>query len=241
MRRSTVLYSGRRRTYSQKILSTFSNVYALYPLNETGGTTTALEIVNGYNGTLNGPTLGAIAGPGASMGNAAFYDGLVDYCQLPAASLDGPFDPGAGTLMIWAKVFNAGVWTDAAQRVLVNFGASGSNRILIYKSTANNDLQWLFNAGGTAVTRTAVLSSVNWFCVGITWNKTANRIRAYLNGLQQGADLAYAGTWSGALANGESQICARNNITCWYGYPSFLMLSSAEATAAQMLAAATAA
>lgn len=227
--------------YSQKILSTFSNVYALYPLNETGVTTTALEIVNGYNGTLNGPTLGAIAGPGPSMGNAAFYDGLVDYCQLPEASLDGPFDPNLGTMMIWMKVANAGVWTDGTFRRVIVFGADSNNRIILQKSTPPNTLLFHFVAGGVASSINVTISLTSWICLGITWNKASNRIRPYINGVQQGADLAYAGTWSGVLSASFCQVCAQGGIDIFHGYPSFLMLSSAEATAAQMAAGAIAA
>lgn len=234
-----IVASTPTQTYSQMILSTFSDVYAIYPLNETGVATTAIETVNGYNGTLNGPTLAAIAGPGASMGNAAFYDGLVDYCQLPAASLDGPFDPNLGTMMIWMRVFNAGVWTDGTSRVLFTLGVNSTNRILLYRTATNNNFQFYMNAGGTVASRDIVISSTAWNCYGLTWNKTSNRIRAYLNGVQQGADLVYTGTWVGSLVNSQSQICATNGGFFWHGYPSFLVLSSAEATAAQMLAAAT--
>lgn len=238
--RRRMLIAGQGQTYSQKILSTFSGVYALYPLNETGVTTTALEIVNGYNGTLNGPTLGAIAGPGASMGNAAFYDSLVDYCQLPAASLDGPFDPNLGTILIWGRVFNSGVWTDGATRYILSLGVDNSNRLRIQKDTTNNSISFTFFAGGVVAARSITISSTAWNCFGLTWNKTSNRIRAYLNGVQQGADLAYTGTWAGTLADAYCRICTLSGAVYWHGYPSFLILSSAEATAAQMAAGAIA-
>ena len=228
------------QTYLQTVLNTFSNVYAIYPLNETSGIT-AEETINNFDGTYNGPTLNSIAGPGASMGNAAFYDGLVDYCQLPAASLDGPFDPNLGTMMIWLKVFNAGVWTDLTLRYGVIIAQGSSNRIAILKSSANNTIRCQVVAGGTNNPVDITISSTGWNCFGLTWNKTENRIRAYLNGTQQGIDIAYNGIWAGSLVNAGCQIGAFSGASFWHGYPSFLMLSSAEATAAQMAAGAIAA
>lgn len=240
-RKTAILFSSRGDEYGEKILSTFSGVYALYPLNETGVTTTAIETVNGYNGTLNGPTLGAIAGPGPSMGNAAFYDGLGDYCQLPAASLNGPFDPNLGTLILWFRVFNSGVWTDGTLRYCVIIAADSSNRIALLKSSANNTFRYLVQAGGTSNTRDITISSTAWNCFGLTWNKASNRVRGYLNGVQQGADVSYNGAWAGALVNSGCQICSFSGLSFGHGYPSFLMLSSSEATAAQMAAGAIAA
>lgn len=226
-------------SYSEMILSVIPGIYALYPLNETTGLT-AEEIVNNYDGTYSGPTLNSIAGPGASMGNAALYDGINDLCALPAASLDGPFDPNLGTILIWMKVAAAGNWTDGLTKVCVVVGVSTTNQVAIFKQ-GNNTLNYRIIAGGVDNTRTASCSLTSWLCLGMTWNKAQNRIRAYLNGVQQGADLAYGGTFSGTLTNSYCQVCSYNTGVYWHGYPSFAVFSNQEATAAQMAQAAIAA
>ena len=142
--------------------------------------------------------------------------------------------------MIWMEVFNAGVWTDATDRRVVSIGADTSNRITLSKSSSANTINVIMRAGGTSVSVNIATSSTLWLCLGITWNKVANRIRIYFGGVQQGADNAYTGVWAGSLTDAWTRIGSIGGGNFLHGYPSFLMLSSAEATAEQMAAGAIA-
>ena len=194
--------------YHQRVLATDPIVY--WVQNEKSGTV-AYDLVSGrvagaQNGTHVGVTLGQ---PGIGDGNTCpLYDGANDYANVHTPAFAGVFSGAEGTVMIWAKVANAGVWTDGTARSLIYLQADGNNYVRIRKSNANNLLEFWYKAGGTFDSVAPAYSATIWTPIAITWDINAGgtgEMRAFLNGSQVGATQVGLGVWVGAL-NGVSTV-----------------------------------
>lgn len=186
-----------RAAYYQRILNTEpANLLGLWRINDATGSAVAVDSSpNGYNGTHNGVTLGALAGPdGAYAGD---YDGLNDYTDIYSAGLSAAIDMDEFTFMQWLKVSSAGVWTDGAQRMSHFNFTDGTNFIQMTKLTTNNDFRFRYANAGTAYdVVVGGLTTTEWFHVAITVSATANVTEGYINGVSQGTSTAPA--WAAA-------------------------------------------
>lgn len=204
-------------TYSDKILSLGPIAY--WPFNEASGTT-ALDISgNGYNGTYAGVDL-AQAGLGGK--NSVLFGGSGDSCNVYGAGLAGAFSAAAGSIALWAKVYEAAVWTDGAYRNLATFYVDAGNNVQIFKSSTNNRISWNYSAGGTGLTRNkSDASSTDWMHLAITWSVAADQVIAYYGGAQSSTTGISLGTWVGALSNNNTAIGAfrvTTGLQVWNGY-----------------------
>ena len=94
--------------YANKVLS-YSPI-AYWQLNELVGSVANDSSGNDYHGSIVGCTLGQ---PGIGDGQTSFlFDGINDLVTLPAVALNADFDGDEGTMMVWTRVFNLGVWTE---------------------------------------------------------------------------------------------------------------------------------
>lgn len=206
-----------KKSYQQIVLDTAP--FAYWPLSETTGTQ-ATDIVGGFHGTYNNVTLGAVNFPDGTL--APLFDANNERISLPAASLDTLFDPTKGSLAYWVRVRASSVWTDGVSRIPVEFGVDANNRIFNAKSSVNNRFDWSYIAGGTS--ELSIVTSFNpttWFHIVITWDKTADQVKAYLNGSQNNVTLTTLGTWSGTLATGFTAIgnfSSAGGPNFWDGY-----------------------
>jgi hypothetical protein len=174
-------------------------------LDEKSGAV-AYDLVSGrvagaQNGAHTGVTLGA---DGIGDGRACpFYDGANDLTNVYTATFAAAFNAAEGTAMMWAKVVNAGVWTDGAARRSIQMRADISNRISIEKAAANNEINFVYIAGGTSeVVAIQPITDTDWMHLALTWSKSAGangEMRAYYNGTQTGATQTALGVWAGAL------------------------------------------
>lgn len=231
--------------YANKILNLLgSGVVGLWPLNEVTGTV-AQEITAGRNITYNGPTLQGAAGPAMLMGNAPSFSGSSQSVDFPAGALTalnaaGVFKPDEGGLSAWAKMLDAGHWASATQFVIAQFSADGNNKFTLLKDAANR-VSANFVVGGNFTTPNSALSTLAWFQIGMTWSKSLNKMRFYVNGAQIGADSAYTGTWAGSLAAAETHIGSGNGSAYWPGWIDQVVLCNRLITASEMAALAVAA
>lgn len=176
------------------------NLIGYWPLNDTTGTSAA-EQINNNAGTYAG-TFTLASNPFGNKNYASFGGGRVSLAT-PLSAINTLFNTQAGTIACWIKMLNAGVWTDATARVFLEFGADANNRVFIQKTATNNQLQWSHRAGGTAKNVTLTTSApLTWFHVALTWNKTADTVKAYFNGLQTSTTQTSLGVWAGNLASG---------------------------------------
>lgn len=232
------LLGGGAVSYGQQIRNVeTSSIIESYPLSETSGTA-AIGAKNGFNGTYSANVaLNVITFPDGTP--APLFDANSEHIQLPAASLDTLWADGIeGTLFAWLKVSAVGVWTDGVSRAPGGIGFDLSNRVVFNKPSSANRLNMEHIAGGTtkqiAVTS---FSPTAWFSAAITWNKALDRVRGYINGVQQGADATALGVMStSALTNSFSQISSSSTTFYWPGYIKYWTIWSKELTAAQLLA-----
>lgn len=175
------------------------------------------------DGAYTGVTLGE---PGIGDGRTSpYFDGVNDFNNVFTATLQGRFNGVEGTAMAWARVANSGVWTDGADRYIVNLRVNAGNNLFIRRNGANNNrIRWRYEAGGIA--RTVDLTGPNhtdWFFVALTWSASAGatgEVRAYYNGVQTGAIQVALGAWAGNLAAGNTVIGAYSTAPAnvWHGY-----------------------
>jgi len=195
--------------YAEKVAGIAKgNLIGFWRLAERSGTTAVnYEGTAARDGTYSGPTLAA----------ALFLDGqptpqfdaVNDVVDLYSASLSGAFDGGEGTVLIWAKVRAASVWSDASNRYPFFYQVDANNRVYLQKSSVTDRLDFYYVAGGVTEFRpVSGHSPVGWSCYAISWSKTADEVKCYIDGVQQGATMTGLGTWAGSLDSDKCNIGA---------------------------------
>lgn len=210
---------GGRVAYWQQIINDY-NPTRYWPLWDTAGAA-AQELIAADAGTYVGPTLADALNPNGLP--CPRFDGVNDRVQiaLPANTFPGVFDGDHGSAIIAARVFNLGVWTDGARRIMFRYGVDGNNQIIHEKQAVNNQIRWRYEAGGVVrdLAR-AGENTVQWFTIGITWNRVANRVTRYWNGVQEGVVDNHPAAWVGVIDNGDTAIGAQdgNGPVWWNGW-----------------------
>lgn len=227
------------KPYHQKLLSLFAgNIIAFYPLFETSGSLAVDLSGSNRHGAYSGVSLAHTQGP---RGRAAgLWDGVNDYCDIYSASLNAAFNGNEGSLLLWLRVSNAGVWSDVTLRRVVMLYSNGTNYIILAKTTTNNMLQ--FSHAGSGAGKNAAYNGMagntNWFHAACTWSLSNNRIRLYLNGSQVASQTGI-GAWSGNLSSAQTLIGATDKTPnhVWNGWIGYVLLLNREAFPAEVAAA----
>jgi hypothetical protein len=186
--------------YYQRVMA--PDPFTYWMLDEKSGPV-AYDLVSGrvagaQNGTHVNVTLWE-PGIGDERTSCAYNAKAGSYTNVHSAALAGRFNGSEGTAMIWARVSAAGVWTDGAFRYLFNLQADANNQVFIAKGIANNTMNWQYKAGGvTKQVQNAAMNQTAFINVALTWDKVADEVRAFLNGVQTGATLNGLGVWAGA-------------------------------------------
>ena len=219
-RRALFRGGGGGRGYQGKVLATGPIAY--WMLNETSGLVAYDQIRSAQNGAHTGVTLGQ-AGIGDGR-TSPLYDGANDYTNVHSAAFVAAFNGSAGTVMCWARMSGAGVWTDGTFRAAVRLTADGNNYIHIARGAVNNRLGLLYVAGG-AVKDVLLdgLTATGWMHFALTWDKNAGgtgEVAGYYNGTQSGATLVNLGVWAGALSAVSTCIGSVTTVPAnvWSGY-----------------------
>jgi hypothetical protein len=206
--------------YANRILGLFgSSIVAYWPLWDAAGPTCQDISGHGYHGGYSGPTLGQ---EGIGDGRTApLFDGVNDYVNIYTAGYAAAFNTAEGSIMFWLKVSSGLVWSDATQRRLWGVDVDGSNYSYIFKQTNNNNVTFTYCGSATPKTRVVTLGpNTNWIHVVMTWSKSADEMKVFVNGVQYGATINaipnFVGTlvstrftvdsqsWSGKIAHGIS-------------------------------------
>lgn len=209
--------SGNPNTAAVQLTRTYdSNLLLWWKLEDAYGSATALDSGPGmYTGTATSMTFEAFLGPDG-VSPAPDFNGSDSRVNSVDATLRTALTNASadkGTLVVWGKV-DAGTWTDGTRRVLLQYYVNASNVLTIRKSTTNNTIEFLYIAGGTTTQiNVGSLSSTAWQCFGLTWNRTTNELKAYIDGIQVGVTTTISGTWSGTVA----AILVGNTANAWDG------------------------
>lgn len=170
---------------------------AYWPLDDAGGTTAAASV--GTDGTYSAADIAAAGGSSPDGENSpAFVKLDNDLVDIYSAGLVSAFDGAKGTVAFWFKVA-AGFWSDGAQAYFLVLGADINNNIYIYNN-ANNSLRTRYRAGGVSDAITATLSPTDATHIAVTWDKTADEHKLYIDGTQSGVTGTGLGVWAGGLA-----------------------------------------
>lgn len=199
-----------RLSYQRKVLLV-SPVppIAYWPLSGQVGTSVALDVTgNGRHGAYTAVALGQ-AGKGDG-GSAALLNGSTSYIDVFSTGLQSAFNGAEGSFAIWLRLPLASNWTDGSGMRAMTFVIDANNLFYIRKDTTNNQLASAYSAGGTAVSvvSTAVGGRTAWFHAAITWSKSADQFRFFLNGVQVGTTQTGLGTFAGSLATNTTLLGA---------------------------------
>ena len=209
---------GGATSYSGKVLSTEErNLIGYWPLWEASGSVAKDISWNGRDGTHVGVTLGQ-SGIGDDR-TSPYYDGANDYTNIYSASLAAAFNGAEGTLVIWAKVANVGVWTDATSRYLFSvYAGDGNNAVFIRKDNGNNLTRFHYKAGAVEEEVNIATNSIDWVQYGITWSATADEVKLYMAGAQVGTTQTGLGTWVGTLTSAAIGAYIASASGVYYGW-----------------------
>ena len=193
------------KSYRDKLLKYWGNsIIGYYPLDENRGTAIYDVSGNGRHGVIGGsnpPVAGAAAGIGD--GNRAISCGgtAESYINLNSTSMTAAFNPLEGTLLMWLGGITTTVWNNSSYDSPFCAYVDNSNYLQIYKG-GGPYRQYIvkYMAGGTNKYRRIPIYNPNWFRFAITWSKSNDRVRAYINGKQYEADLTALGTWAGTIS-----------------------------------------
>jgi hypothetical protein len=200
-----LLLFSKAETYAQKVARLLgSSMVAYWPDPHTG-----LDVSgHGYNGTPTAVAAG-VAIAGSPSGS---FDGSTSVLNIYSAGLAGAFNPAAGMVCGFAQVSGAGIWTDAANRQMVELEVNANNLVRIGRSSVNNQLLFRYRANSISISvlSTALAGTLAVFHWAITWNTAADEMKAYLNGVQVGTTQTALPVWAGALASTATTIGAVN-------------------------------
>lgn len=221
-----------------RILTTQSaNLIGYWPLGDLTGTVADDISPTNADGAYAGSFALNQDGIGDGSKSVLFSGGRVSLAT-PIAALNTAFDPLKGTLLAWVKMANASVWTDGVSRILAEIGVDANNRIFFNKPSANNRLDMFYNAGG--VSKQIILTSfspINFFSMALTWDKNADQVKSYINGVQNGATATGLGVWAGSLTSGFTAIADFNSAGSGNnhsGFEAHVVLSKIAYTAAEV-------
>ena len=220
--------------YTNKVIALSPIAY--WPLAEAAGATVALDASgNGRNGTYTAVTLGQ---PGIGDGRtAAAFDGATSFANVYSASLDGAFNNQELTIACWFQVV-AGTWTDATVRCAVHIGNDATNNFnALVKTGTNNQVRARYVAGAT--TKTALFTTaapVTWQHMAMTVSKSADEMKMYINGVQQGGTQTALGIWAGALVSTKCTLGAEQTTPSqlWLGNIAHAAVWASALSAAQI-------
>lgn len=133
-------------------------------------------------------------------------------CYFDTVSLrrtDVPtFDPHEGSLIVWAKVDGAGVWSDNADRNIALIRADAQNRLILRK-TAANSLSLSYEANNVADFYVQASTEILWFPIGMTWSLSGDALQYYYKTDNVASDSGL-GVWTGNLSSIQTLVGAEN-------------------------------
>jgi len=240
-RQSGIFLRRDRRRLGGGYASAVTGPIAYWPLDEGSGAVAHCLVDSAQNGTATGVTWADDA-TGRFGTPAPYFDGANDYINIYTAALAAAFSGVAGTSAVWCRVFNVGVWTDAASHYATVNAVDGNNQVYTQKLVANNQLEGRYVAG--AVAESVIInpiSSTDWFHIAVTWDKNAGatgEMKLYRDGVQSGATQDNLGVWVGALHANYQVIGAGNVVPAgvWHGWLAQRALWTRALTAPEILA-----
>jgi len=124
------------------------------------------------------------------------FNGSTEYAVIPA---EVDIDVDSGTLSFWVKLDTGGT-----NMQLFKASVNSNNNIQIYHKNSDNTLHFVYKAGGSTKEVSIAFNNEGddtWRHLAMTWDTTADELKAYVNGTQVGSTIGSLGTWSGTIDN----------------------------------------
>lgn len=213
----------------QRILP--GKLIAVWPLLDKSGAVARDFSGAGRNAAYTAPTLGR-AGHLSKYGAPQWIVANSTRVNIFSSSFANAFNGLEGTVSINFRVRAASVLSDGVARYVFVVAKDGSNQVNFQRDAAiNNGYNMFYVAGG--VVKTVALSgitSLNWNNIIITWSKSGDAVKIYLNGVQQGSTQTGLGTWVGAPTDTNCDL--GHGGAFWDGYIDWAAIWSAAMPAA---------
>ena len=227
-----------KKSYTQKLRAIFgSSLIGLWSLDESSGTVAYDRSGNARNGAYTAVTLANAKGPTKTCTMAPLFDGSTSFCNVYSAGFAGAFNGALGSVLLWGKVLNVGVWTDSTTRMLSRFMVDNNNYMDLRTTGASGYLQYL-RAGNNIADGGpyATGSPTNWFQAVITWSETADELKTFFNGTPALATQATLGAWSGSLSATKVCLGAASTVpgNVWSGWLAHIAVLNRVATPAEV-------
>ena len=171
------------------------------------------------NGAYSGVTLAQVPAPGGG-GAAPLFDGINDFVNIYSANFAAAFGKNEGSMAIWLRVANAGVWTDAAARRACSIFVDANNFVNISKDSVANTLAMQYKAAGSLEPFTSNAYAVTtWLHMAVTWSLVGDYAKFYVNGVLISTG-GIIGNWTNALIATGCAVGSANTtpVLCWSGY-----------------------
>lgn len=179
-----------------------ANLIQYLPLDEHAGAIANDSSPENNDGAYVNCTLNNLVGPDGR--GAVSADGVNDLVNLYSVGLNGDWNGGLYTVLIWLKISN---WTQVGE-YFATIGADSNNRFVLNINGAG-DLQVHSVGGGAAVNLTYTENRTSWISVVFYNNKAGNETKLYINGVEEDSDVA-GGVYAGALGNTICVLMAKN-------------------------------
>ena len=227
------LFGGDRLKYYQNMKRLFgTSLIGYWPLWEQSGLIAYDQSGNSRNGTYaGGVVLANVTTPANKPG--ATFDGVNEYVDITGAPLIAALNPDEGTFSAWVTEFSdfgADTW-----RYVFDTRADANNYIKLLRSNNAGEVYIAIDGSSTAKTGYIYgLDTDGWAHLVITWSKSNNRARIYLNEVQFDADVVDWGVFAGAIM-GIHIGAIVTPLSYWKGNICDAFLLNREATAAEIL------
>ena len=151
---------------------------------------------NHLNAVYSGVVLGGSV-------NRAYFDGLDQSTKVDIYSpeLDALYNGKEVTIIVRGAVRHASTWTDGVNHNLISIYTWPFGNDATIDISAGGLLEWTMMTGGFPgiILRQVATSDLGWMTLGMTISQSASEMRAYKEGVQQGAALGAGMDWSRPL------------------------------------------
>ena len=186
--------------YTDKVLG-YSPI-AYWPMSETSGLVADnLEGTAARDGSYTAQVaLNDTLGPDG-VNNAPYWDNNLATADLNTASLDSALDLDEFSIVLWMKIKDAATWTTNSKQIFALYGTPSSNRLQFYIDTSARIIFYrISSTGGSAIRTSSAQNSLDWLCLAATVSLTADEVRYFINGAQEGATITGNGAFNGAIS-----------------------------------------
>jgi hypothetical protein len=213
--------------YSERVLALYPESLIQYlPLSEASGPQATDLSGNARHGTYSAAGV-TYSEPGIGDGNTAVkFSGADTHVAIGSTTIGAAWNGDKFSMVAWGRVDDAARWADAASyRYLTHLRAADATYYVVMgKSTTPNQLEWRRRTGGPIVSIThtyAPSGTLDWFCMGMTFDIATPRLRCYLDGaLISESTSVNLTAWGANPPTGGATVLMAGSITLqeWIGW-----------------------